>query len=133
MTEPITPSQGWGVLHLFCKAGPLADAAEIAAAVQEATGSDHQVVPVAVLGHKADLAFLAVGPDLWRLRDLQTALQSAGLDVVDSYLSLTELSEYSANVPDKQKTARLFPVLPPEGMTSWCFYPMSKRRNVDQN
>ena len=97
-----TPSEGWGVLHLFCKASPLADAAEIAAAVKEASLEDHQVVPVAILGHKADVAFLAIGPDLWRLRALQTALQAAGLDIVDSYVSLTELSEYSANVPDKQ-------------------------------
>jgi peroxiredoxin len=128
------PSEGWGVLHLFCKASPLADAAEVAAAVKEATSAEHhQVIPVAVLGHKADLAFLAIGPDLWRLRQLQTDLQRAGLEVVDSYVSLTELSEYSANVPEKQKTARLHPVLPPEGMTAWCFYPMSKRRNVGQN
>jgi peroxiredoxin len=134
VTEPLVPSEGWGVLHLFCKASPLADAAEVAAAVKEATSAEHhQVIPDAVLGHQADLAVLAIGPDLWRLRQLQTDLQRAGLEVVDSYVSLTELSEYSANVPEKQKTARLHPVLPPEGMTAWCFYPMSKRRNVGQN
>ena len=82
---------------------------------------------------EADLAFLAIGPDLWRLRALQTDLQAAGLEVVDSYVSLTEVSEYSANVPQAQKDARLFPVLPPEGKAAFCFYPMSKRRNVDQN
>jgi chlorite dismutase len=110
------------------------DAEGVTRAVKAATeGGDHQVVPVAVLGHKADLAFLAIGPDLWRLRALQTDLQGAGLDVVDSYVSLTEVSEYSAGVPEAQKTARLFPVLPPEGKTAFCFYPMSKRRNVDQN
>jgi len=131
--EPVTPSEGWGVLHLFCKVAPLADRDAIAGAVKSAADGDQQVIPVAIFGHKADLAFLAVGPDLWRLRQLQTDLQQAGLDIVDSYVSLTELSEYSANVPDKQKQARLFPVLPPEGMTSFCFYPMSKRRNVGQN
>jgi chlorite dismutase len=31
------------------------------------------------------------------------------------------------------KQARLFPQLPPEGKWAWCFYPMSKRRNVGQN
>jgi peroxiredoxin len=134
MTESITPSEGWGVLHLFCKVAPLADAAAIAAAVKSATDAEHhQVVPVAILGHKADVAFLAIGPDLWRLRQLQTDLQTAGLEIVDSYVSLTELSEYSANVPDKQKQGRLYPVLPPADMTSFCFYPMSKRRNVEQN
>ena len=131
--DPVTPSEGWGVLHLFCRVAPLADRDAITAAVKVAGDGDHQVVPVAILGHKADLAFLAIGPDLWRLRQLQTDLQQAGLEIVDSYVSLTELSEYSANVPDKQKQARLFPVLPPEGMTSFCFYPMSKRRNVGQN
>ncbi|HVM55532.1 MAG TPA: chlorite dismutase family protein [Acidimicrobiales bacterium] len=134
MVDPVIPSEGWGVLHLFCRRGPATDGAAIAAAVKAAIGpGDHQVIPVAILGHKADVAFLAIGPDLWRLRQLQTDLQHAGLDIRDSYLSLTEVSEYSANVPEKQKQARLFPTLPPEGMSSWCFYPMSKRRNVDQN
>ena len=49
------------------------------------------------------------------------------------YVSLTELSEYSANVPDKQKQARLYPQLPPDGMPAFCFYPMSKRRAPEQN
>jgi hydrogen peroxide-dependent heme synthase len=134
MVDQVAPSQGWGVLHLFCKPRPGADPEAVRSAVKAATdGGEHQVVPVAMLGHKADLAFLAVGPDLWRLRQLQTDLQVAGLDVVDSYVSLTEVSEYAANVPEKQRTARLFPVLPPEGMPAFCFYPMSKRRVVGQN
>ncbi len=137
MVEPLTPSEGWGVLHLFCKVRPGADGAAVTAAVKAATapgeGDDHQVVPVAVLGHKADLAFMAIGPDLWRLRRLQADLQAAGLEVVDSYVSLTELSEYSAGVPEKQRTARLHPILPPAGMPAFCFYPMSKRRVVGQN
>src|SRR3954451_21836172 len=132
--EPVTPSEGWGVLHLFCKVATGADAAAIPAAVKSAADAeDHTVIPVAILGHKADLAFLAIGPDLWRLRALQTDLQLAGLEIVDSYVSLTEVSEYSANVPEKQKQARLHPVLPPEGMTAFCFYPMSKRRAPEQN
>jgi chlorite dismutase len=137
MVAPLTPSEGWGVLHLFCKVRPGADGAAVTAAVKAATapgdGDDHQVVPVAVLGHKADLAFMAVGPDLWRLRRLQADLQAAGLEVVDSYVSLTELSEYSAGVPEKQRTARLHPILPPAGMPAFCFYPMSKRRDVGAN
>jgi chlorite dismutase len=31
------------------------------------------------------------------------------------------------------KLARLRPVLPPEGMPAFCFYPMSKRRLADDN
>jgi chlorite dismutase len=91
------------------------------------------VVTAVMVGHKADLCLLGLGPDPWRLRALQTDLQAAGLVIADSYVSLTELSEYSANVPDRQKEARLRPVLPPEGMTAFCFYPMSKRRVPGQN
>ena len=132
MTE-LRPSQGWGVVHLFCKVRPDVDRQAVISAVKAAVGDEHQVVTAALLGHKADLAFLAVGPDLWRLRALQTDLQRAHLEIVDSYVSLTELSEYSQNVPEKQKQARLFPQLPPEGMAALCFYPMSKRRNPEQN
>ena len=67
----------------------------MAAAVKGLEGDDHQVVPVAILGHKADVCLLALGPDLWRLRRFQTAVAAAGLDVVDSYVSLTEVSEYA--------------------------------------
>jgi peroxiredoxin len=133
MTEPLTPASGWCVLHLFCKPSPLADPEAIAAAVKAAHGDEHQVVSVAVLGHKADLAFMALGPDLWRLRRFQTELAQAGLDVVDSYLSLTEISEYAQGLPDEMKQARQYPQLPPDGMRAWCFYPMTKRRDVGQN
>ncbi len=133
MPEPLSPSVGWGVLHLFCKLTPLADAAAIVAAVKGAEADGHQVVAVTVLGHKADVGFMALGPDLWRVRRLQTELQEAGLDIADSYVSLTEISEYAQGVPDELKQARLYPQLPPEGKRAWCFYPMSKRRNVGQN
>jgi chlorite dismutase len=133
VTEPLTPSVGWGVLHLFCKARPGLDAEAVVTAVKAATDGDHQVVSFAVLGHKADLGFLAVGPDVWRLRTFQSALQQAGLDVVDSYVSLTEVSEYAKGMPEQMLDARLHPKLPPEGMRAICFYPMSKRRAPGQN
>ncbi|MFV2038935.1 MAG: chlorite dismutase family protein [Acidimicrobiales bacterium] len=133
MTEPVSPSIGLGVLHLFAKIGPLSDRAAVVSSVQKAVAGGDQVVPVAMLGHKADIGFMILSPDLWRLRQLQTDLAAAGLDIVDSYLSLTEISEYAAGVPDEMRNARLYPQLPPEGKPAWCFYPMSKRRNADQN
>ena len=133
MTEPLSPSTGWGVLHLFCKPRAAVDAEAVVAAVKAGQESDHQVVTFSVLGHKADLGFLAVGPDLVRLRQLQSALQAAGLDVVDSYVSLTEVSEYAKGMPSEMLSPRLYPQLPPEGMRAICFYPMSKRRAVGQN
>ena len=133
MAEPLVPSVGLGVLHLFCTVGPSADRAAIEAAVKEATEDDLQVVPVAVLGHKADLCLMVLGPDWWRLKAFQTAVGAAGLTVIDSYVSLTELSEYAKGLPEAMASARLHPQLPPEGMSAWCFYPMSKRRDPEQN
>ena len=130
---PSVPSVGESVLHLFFSVGPLADAEEIEAAVRGAESDGYQVVPVAVLGHKADIGFMALGEDQWRLRQLQTDLTRAGLDLVDSYVSLTEISEYAQGVPDEMKQARLHPQLPPEGKPAFCFYPMSKRREASHN
>ena len=127
------PSVGIGVLHLFARLGPSLVPDGIVAAVERAEGDGVQVVAVAVLGHKADIALMVLHPDLWRLRDFQTAVQQSGFDIVDSYVSLTELSEYAAGLPEETKQARLHPQLPPEGKPAWCFYPMSKRRNPDQN
>ena len=138
MNDPLTPADGLGVLHLFCRIprsrfAPPLNRRRLRAAVAAATAAGDQVVTVAVLGHKADLAFMVLGEDLWRLRDFQTRIANAGLVVVDSYVSMTELSEYSQGLPEEMRRARLHPVLPPEGKPAWCFYPMSKRRNVDAN
>jgi hydrogen peroxide-dependent heme synthase len=131
--EPLSPTTGWGVLHLFCRPTPTADAEAVEAVVEAMRADDHQVVTVATLGHKGDVGFMAVGPDLWRLRRFQTELTAAGLEVVDSFVSLTELSEYAAGVPAELREARLHPQLPPEGKRAFCFYPMSKRRAPEQN
>jgi chlorite dismutase len=122
------------VLHLFCRVGDggggpaSCDRKAVLRAVETAEKHDVQVVTVAVLGHKADICVMALGADLWRLRRLQSDLQAAGLRVVDSYVSLTEVSEYASGIPEEMKQTRLYPTLPPEGMNAFCFYPMSKRR-----
>jgi chlorite dismutase len=133
-TDPIVPATGWGVLHLFCKAPAGAvDREAVVAAAKSAQADDHQVVTFAVLGHKADLGFMAVGPDLWRLQQVQADLTAAGLTIADSYVSLTEVSEYTKGMPAERLEPRLHPVLPPEGKRAMCFYPMSKRRAVTGN
>ena len=131
--EPVTSAQGWGVLHLFAKLGPDLDVEAVVGAVKACQADDHQVVAFAVLGHKADVGVMAVGPDLWRLRRLQADLDAAGLVVVDSYVSLTEVSEYAQGVPVERLEPRLHPRLPPDGKRVLCFYPMSKRRDVAGN
>ena len=131
--DAVTPSVGWGVLHLFFRVGDPFDSASAAAAVKSAREDEHQVVSFAVLGHKADAGVMALGPDLWRLRRLQADLVAAGAELVSSYVSLTEISEYATGLPDEMKQARLYPNLPPEGMTAVCFYPMSKSRTPGAN
>jgi peroxiredoxin len=123
------------VLHLMAKGGSAAavDAEAVRAAVKAAQADEHQVVTFSVFGHKADLGFMALGPDWVRLRALQTGLEAAGLEIVYSYVSLTEVSEYAKGMPDELLQARLYPTLPPEGKRAFCFYPMSKRRSEGHN
>jgi hydrogen peroxide-dependent heme synthase len=114
---------------------------------------------MAVLGHKADLGVMALGPDLARLQAFQAELLAAPLEPVWSYVSLTELSEYGATEDDERarlaseegltgaelgrrldawreriahyREQRIHPQLPPKRVC--CFYPMSKRRAADAN
>jgi chlorite dismutase len=121
------------VLHLFGHPAAEFDGQAVISAVKDAQGRGVQVVSVSMLGHKADAAFMAVASDMRELRKFQTAVQTAGVFITDSYVSITELSEYAANVPEEMKTARLYPQLPPAGKNAWCFYPMSKRRDPENN
>ena len=131
--EPVGPGEGLAALHLFCDAGPDVRAKDVLAAVEACQAADHQVVTFAVLGHKAQLGFLALGPDLWRLQSFQAALVDAGLLLVDSFVSLTEVSEYAAGMPEPALRERLYPRLPPAWARVVCFYPMSKRRGEGHN
>jgi len=133
MNLPAKPSEGLGVLHLFCKFKNQVDSVKVKKTITDSLSEGLQVVVVAMLGHKADLALMVLGEDLWDLRDFQSSIDSAGLEIVDSYFSLTEISEYATGVPEEMKQTRLYPDLPPENKTAWCFYPMSKRRDPEAN
>jgi len=113
-----------------------------------------------VLGHKADLGVMALGPDLARLQVLQHELAATALRATYSYVSLTESSEYATTEDDERvrleteegiveppevearlavwrdrmlhyRANRLHPRLPAK--KTICFYPMSKRRDGDAN
>src|SRR5690348_10627662 len=163
--EPVTASSGWGVLHLYY--GVDREAAEddpaaakhIVDAIAALTADGHQALTLAVLGHKADLGVIALGPDLARLQRFQQELLAAPLEPVYSYVSLTEQSEYGATEDDERarlaaeegitgdeaeerltvwreriahyREQRLHPKLPPKRCC--CFYPMSKRRVAGNN
>ena len=133
MSELMSPSVGLAVVHYFCKPSFEYDGDALVAAVKAAEGAGVTVITVAMLGHKADVAVMGVAADMRQLKALQTGIQHAGLDIVDSYVSLTEVSEYSKGMPEEMLNARLYPQLPPAGKNAWCFYPMSKRREHKDN
>ena len=84
--DPVQPSVGWGVLHLFyrvdrdrAEADPQAGK-RVVDAVQSLVDDGHQALLFAVLGHKADLGVMALGPDLARLQQFQHELAGTPLD-----------------------------------------------------
>jgi peroxiredoxin len=133
--EPLVPSEGWGVLHLFytvdrdrADAEP-GGAKRVLEAVASLEADEHQVLVFTVLGHKADLGIMALGPDVARLQAFQHELAAAPLLLEWSYVSLTERSEYTDD--EERARARLYPTLPRK--RAICFYPMSKRRDPGAN
>ena len=131
--DPLIPSTGLGVLHLFCKAEKSFDKDKLLATTNEKKSENFQIIAVSILGHKADFALMILSNDWVQLRQLERDISNCGVRIIDSYVSLTEISEYAAGVPEEMRQARLYPELPPADKRAWCFYPMSKRRNPDQN
>ena len=167
MAESVHPSEGWGVLHLFLKVERGASQtgtsspAQVIALVDALVADGHQSVWFPVLGHKADLGVMVVGPDLLRLQQFQNAILETGLFALEwSYFSLTEGSEYMSTDDDERKRLsdeegitdaaeiekrlgvwsermvhyreqRIHPTLPQR--STICFYPMSKKRSGDDN
>ena len=165
--DSLEPSAGWGVLHLFYRVdlhraddepGGAKRVLDAVAAL-EADGT-HQALVFAVLGHKADLGIVALGPDLARLQAFQAELARVPLAPTYSYVSLTEASEYAMTEDDErsrlaEEDGITEPAEVEERLTAWreriahyreqrlhpqlpakrtiCFYPMSKRRNGDDN
>jgi hydrogen peroxide-dependent heme synthase len=163
--ERVEPSAGWGVVHLLYRVdrvraeGEPGGAKRVLDAVASLEADGHQALMFAVLGHKAELGVMVLGPDLARLQTFQHELAAAPLELADSYVSLTELSEYTSTEDDERarlaadeglagdaleariaewrgrmdhyREQRLHPKLPPKKML--CFYPMSKRRDPEAN
>ncbi|HEY5273240.1 MAG TPA: chlorite dismutase family protein [Acidimicrobiales bacterium] len=124
---------GLAVLHLFFKVRETVDVGPATIAITECVTAGNQVVAAEIYGHKADFAVTALGDSFAELRHLQTGLVGAGLDLVSSYVSLTEVSEYAMGAPRATLLARLRPQLPPDSLEAYCFYPMSKRRVQGDN
>ncbi len=161
--ETVEPSVGWGVLHLYYRVRwgreiEPGTAKRFVEAVESLRADGHQVLCCTVLGQKADLGVMALGPDLARLHRFQVELAELPLEPAYSYVSLTELSEYTSTEDDERtrlaeeglsgdevearigpwsermahyREQRIHPQLPEKRLL--CFYPMSKRRDGADN
>jgi peroxiredoxin len=154
----VAPSQGWGVLHLLLRARPGEPGAQaVLEAVRAFTAHEpNQVIAFSVLGGRADLGLMALGPDLDALDVLAKRVLAGPVEPVYSFVSLTELSEYTSTEDEERARleaegaddlearladwrtrmeayheARLHPRLPRRAMIA--FYPMSKRRAGGDN
>jgi chlorite dismutase len=114
--EPVIPSEGWGVLHLFfhLRRDVLADphfgaeqaGSDLLRRLQAFDAADdYQVLAFSVLGQKADIGLMLLGPDLARLDAFSAELSASpfgqALVPAGSYVSLTESSEYTSTEADE--------------------------------
>lgn len=158
-SESVIPGSGWGVAHLLLRVlpgeGPGTTIPHALRAFTEAA-PENQVRAFSVLGGRADLGFMLVAPDLHDLDRVIKGVLAGPVEVVYSYLSITEESEYRATDDDERarlvelgeddiegklaewreriayyRELRVHPDLPVRKLL--CFYPMSKRRQGDDN
>jgi hydrogen peroxide-dependent heme synthase len=154
----IGPSTGWGVVHLLLRALPGEPGGEEALqALERFTAQEpNQVVAFLVLVAGADVGLMALAPDLDVLDRLTKDVLRGPFAAEYSFVSLTELSEYTSTEDEERarleaegeadvesrlaewaarmaayNEARLHPRLPRRAMIA--FYPMSKRRAEGAN
>ena len=154
----VRPSVGWGAVHLMLRALPGEPGApEALRAIEEFTAVEpQQVIAFSVLGGGADIGVMALGPELDALDRLTKAVTAGPFEVVYSFFSLTETSEYTGTEDEERARleaageadveaalaawrermdtyvdARLHPRMPRRNVIA--FYPMSKRRAEGAN
>lgn len=176
-SDRVIPREGWHVIHLFyhleqaqwslySDEEKLEAKTHLAELVQEIRSTEStQLLTFSMVTPKADLGFMILTDDLHKANDFEKRLGRAlGPDIltpVYSYLSMTELSEYTtteeqyalsvteedgiaAGTPEmeakledfrkrmaKYNSDRLYPNMP--DWPVFCFYPMSKKRGETHN
>ena len=124
---------GLGVLHLFCKPAATVDREAVGAALKAVEAAEGQVVTAAMLGHKCDLAVMALHPTGGAAPRCRPGCRRPG----STSSTATSASPRSASTPRACPSTccsdRLYPPLPPDGKPVFCFYPMTKRREAHAN
>lgn len=174
--EPVIPREGWHVIHLFYKVEhsqwdlysdeeKLEAKTRLTQLIQDIRSSDAQLMTFSMVTPKADIGFMLLTADLHKANEFEKKLTlSLGPDVLNpvySYLSMTELSEYTTTREQygqtlveedgikegsdefnekideyerrmkKYNADRLYPNMP--DWQVFCFYPMGKRRGEQDN
>lgn len=174
--DPVIPREGWHVIHLFYRLDhtqwelfseeeKLEAKTRLTQLAQDIRSSDSQLLTFSMVTPKSDLGFMLLADDLHKANEFEKRLTlSLGHDVltpVYSYLSMTELSEYTTTreqygkslteeeglaegTPEynekldefdrrieKYNQDRLYPNMP--DWQVFCFYPMGKRRGEQDN
>ena len=148
----LRPSEGWGVIHLFLRTERGEDGSGILQAIARFTETDpNQAIVFSVLGGRADLGLMLLSPTWTQLDRVVKEITGGPVECLDSFVSLTEHSEYTTTEDEERarlestgeadvegtltiwrdrmahyKDARLHPRLPAKRFI--CFYPMSKSR-----
>ncbi len=148
----LRPSEGWGVIHLFLRTERGEDGSGILQAIARFAESEpNQAIAFSVLGGRADLGLMLLSSDLDQLDRVVKEITGGPVECLDSFVSLTEHSEYTTTEDEERarlestgeadvegtlatwrdrmahyKDARLHPRLPAKRFIS--FYPMSKNR-----
>lgn len=133
MFNVLGPELGLMVVHLGVKQLAPLSVDELKTGSDRFLAAGGQIVFVASVGNQSEAIFMLLTKDVVSLKIFQTALIKSGFEITFSYVSSTEISEYAKGMPQQMKDVRLYPILPPDGFTSWCFYPMSKRRTSAYN
>ncbi len=130
----VDDERSWSVLHLGIKKNfKYFDANVLFNGEKNLLSAGHQLISVVLMGSKAQVHLMAIGQSFKANIEFNACVNQSGAELVNSYVSITEISEYAKFLPEEAKLARLNPKLPPQGMSAYCFYPMSKRRGETYN
>lgn len=131
---------------------------DFAATIGKYASDRVQILTGATFGHESDALVMILAPSAGELITIEQAIKATGVFVVDSFLSITEISEYTTTEPQEQARVdaldiedsekekmmsawrermeiynrhKLYPELPAKEFL--CFYPMSKKREGENN
>lgn len=136
----------------------IASASQLIALVNKYKNENFQIISSSVFGYECDLMFMCLSKDVDSIWQFEQDLKKLNIVLEDSFISITELSEYTtteleerarveefeASADEKEEMMeqwlarmavyekhKLYPELPAKEFI--CFYPMSKKRESHAN